>query len=161
MAILVPSESYCKWEDVKGDKLPHRTLTADSRPTITKAEDIIKRTADQLNAILRGLGYSTPLTTAGDINLMKEIQMLGSAYKIESAALAQLPNPNFALLDRLKEDWEDELKRLQDGEYVFEGAGAPPTAEMEGNADLADGGDNDEPLFKKELVGVDGAGDDF
>lgn len=143
--IIVPTEAYCTLEDVQ-ELLPNRVYNATSRPTISQAIGLVKAVAAEINAILRGLEYVTvPFTDDGDIVVLKEINKVGAAYRIECATNATGgENP---ALDRLERQYGSMIDYLRKGVYKFASAGTPPSAEPDGNDDLDASGTRSEPIF--------------
>lgn len=144
--IIVPTEAYCTLEDVQ-ELLPNRVYNATSRPTISQAIGLVKAVAAEINAILRGLEYATvPFTDATDVVLLKEINKVGAAYRIESSTNASAQSDSPAL-DRLERMYGSMIENLRKGAYKFASAGTPPSAEPDGNDDLDASGTRSEPIF--------------
>ena len=145
--ITVPTNAYISLADLKDQKLPKREYSAVSVPTIAQAEKTILKVAAAINAILRSQGYSPPLTNSDDILILSEINALGAAAKIERATLAALGAADSSAIVEYNEMFEAEMKRLQNGEYTFSGAGASDVHEPDVNDELDTGGDREDTLF--------------
>lgn len=145
MPIAVPTHAYCTVEDVLA-LLPTRQYDSESRPTLEQAEEIIKDVAREINGALRSLGYTAPLTGSSDIADLKTINKYGAAGLCESATLIGVQGES-VLATRYLEQFKAMMKQLREGEWQFSDAGAPTLNNPDGNDDLDEGGDRDEPIF--------------
>ena len=150
MAIKVPTDAYCTVEDVQ-EHLPARVYDANSRPTVFQVEERIKRVADELNVVLRALGYTPPLTGTEDVNVLREMNSLGAAMKAESATLAITPSADQTAIDRLETEFTRMLDTMRKGGYKFATADAPDLLDPDINDDLDAGGDRNDPIFSMDM----------
>lgn len=143
--ITVPTNAYCTLIDLQG-LLPNRKYDATSKPTAGQVEMAIKEVAQVINAIVRGLGFTPPLTTASDVMVLKSINQYGAAWRCESATLIGVQGKS-ELAEQYKAEYDAMIKNLIGGVYKFEGAGGIPSAEPDGQDDLDASGTRSEPIF--------------
>jgi hypothetical protein len=144
--ITIPTQAYCTLTDVQG-LLPNRVYTSASKPTMEQAETNCKLVAKEINAICRGLGFTVPMTNANDISTLQLINMLGAAWMCESGTLVGVQGTS-DIANGYKTRYDTMIKNLQSGVYKFEGAGAVPSAEPDGQTDLISSGTRSEPIFR-------------
>lgn len=144
--ITVPTDAYCTVAEVQG-LLPNRVYTSGSKPSIDQAENFCKEIAEEINAILRGLEFSPPLTDSGDVRFLKLLNKLGAAWLCESATLVGVQGRS-DIAQTYKERYDAMIKALMNGEYKFAGAGAVPSAEPDGQDDLDASGSRTDPIFQ-------------
>lgn len=148
--ITTPTEAYVTLDEVRRQKLPHRTYDADSNPTASAAEKTIKNVAASINAALKSLGYTPPLTGSDDILILGEINALGAASRIEEATLATVGGGDSETAATFKTSYNEEMAKLRSGEYQFTDAGGNTIAKPDGNDDLDSSGDRTDPIFIME-----------
>lgn len=80
------------------------TYTATSRPNVTQVADYLETTSVEIDAILRGQGYSVPIATTATsaLKLMQQGNALGAAAMVEAAA----PNPHTSA-EYARKLWDD------------------------------------------------------
>ena len=145
MSIKVPDDAYCTLSEV-GQLLPSRTYSSQSKPTLDQAEQHVKDVALEINAVLRGLGFSPPLTGA-DVPFLKSMNKLGSAAMIESSTMIGVQGKS-EIATSYGGKYQQMLKDMAAGRYKFETAGSPPVDEADVNDDLDVGGERADPIFK-------------
>lgn len=145
MSISVPSQAYAELTDVY-QLLPGRSYSASTKPSEAQAEQAVKDVAAQINARLRALGYSTPLTDTSDILVLKHINALGAAAHCEQATLGVVQGES-PIAEAYRDEYMTFLKDLQDGKFNFEGAGDPSASEAEGPEELEASGSRADPVF--------------
>jgi len=143
--ISVPTDAYATIEEVR-QLLPSRTYDANSKPTLEMAEQIVKDVAVQINGVLRGLGYSTPLSGTDDKKLLGSINRLGAAAMIEAATMVAVQGRSEIAL-MYQQRFDDMMDDLGKGKYKFATAGFPPALQPDGPDDLDTGGDREDPIF--------------
>jgi hypothetical protein len=150
VSITIPTDAYCQLSDLTR-YLPQRTFSATSKPTSTDAESLIKEVAAEINAVLSGLGITTPVTTSSALPVLKRINAMGAAEDLEAAARAGVTAPipgegkNFATewgpkYDRIVED-------MKEGKFALPGVDQPET-QTGGLVDsMRSSGDYPDPVF--------------
>jgi len=145
--ILIPTNAYCDVGDVN-EHLPHRTFTATSRPSIRQLEDQIIDIAGEINAELRALEYSPPLTGMDDRKVLRRINAFGAAGFAERAALAATPSADRAAVNEIIAEFTRMMESLRAGGYKFATASSPGLVDPEIHGDLYDStGDRATPMF--------------
>lgn len=143
--VVKPTEAYASVEDV-AQLLPHRSFTAESKPSAAQVTQALKDVASIINGHLRAVGFSPALTNSDDVQILKHINALGAAILAESQKLGQTQGDS-PLIDRYQEEYSSYLKKIVNGDIVFSGAGAPPNSDADGNDDLDTSGDRADPIF--------------
>lgn len=88
--------AYITLEEVL-DQAPQIKITATSKPNTTDAAKIVAYTEAQVNAVLKGLGYVTPLDPTDSpksIVIVRDIITQGAIAKILKAMFYGVRNPN-------------------------------------------------------------------
>lgn len=145
--IKVPTDAYCEIQAVN-EHLPKRTYDAQSVPTASQVEQQIINIAAEINAVLRGLGYTVPITNTEDHKILSRINSLGAAWYAENATLSQVPGADRSVVEALRIEFERMMKNLRDGFYQFV-SGSPTVNNPEVNTDLVSG-TRSEPIFTME-----------
>ena len=144
--VLISTEAYASLEDIV-QLLPKRAYSATTKPSASQCEQMIKDVAKVIDARLRALGYTTPLTDSEDIQVLKHINALGAAVLIESATLGVVQGES-PIIGIYQEEYKSLLKDLSDGVFEFNGAGTPSEADADGPDDLDEQGDRSDPVFR-------------
>ena len=95
------------------------TYTGSSRPNTSQVVDYLDGKAAEIDAILRGRGYSLPVATTATaaLKLLEHGNALGAAAMVEAAA----PNPHTSA-EYARKLWEDFKKTLQNGTLELDAA---------------------------------------
>lgn len=145
MALTIPTNAYCTVSDVQG-MLPNRRYDGTSKPTMSQVELFCKQIAAEINGLLRGLGFSVPLTDANDLVYLQMMNQLGVAYLCESATLVGVQGKS-EIAEQYQAQYNAMKKDVANGVVKFSGAGATPSSEPEGNTDLIESGTRSDPIF--------------
>ena len=144
MAIKITTDAYCDLNHVL-ELLPGRVYDEHSSPTLQQAENLIIDKKRQIDSVLRSLGYTLPITSTDDLDLLAGINKIGAAYMIENATLLKGGEAS-EIADKYEEQYDKLLAMLKDGEIGLE----TETGDSEGpdsNDDLSSSGIRSEPIF--------------
>ncbi len=122
MTITVPDDAYCALTAVR-QLSPQRVYDANSKPTATQVENLIRDVAAEINGVLEGLGYEVPVAAAADAG-----RVLGHLNALEAASLAEeatfsVGDPNESGHARaLHARYREKLELLATGRIALPGA---------------------------------------
>lgn len=111
-ATVIPYATVADVAQLNTGRLP---FTASSRPNDTQVIDWLHLTASEIDAILRGLGYDTPVPTTAVAahKLMEHGNALGAAALVERSAPTNRGDDS---VEAAQEMWEGFKKALHDWE---------------------------------------------
>ncbi len=109
--------SYCTITDVRGFN-PKRTYSATSTPTQTQVEEFISKIAGEIDTILQGRGFTTPVTTpTAFVEFLEQTNAVGAAALAERAMFPEaqglMGNTSAAAVHW--KQYQDALKWLREG----------------------------------------------
>jgi len=142
--------AYCDLADVSA-LIPRRTFGASTKPTTTQAEATVAAIALEIDGRLRRKGYTTPVTDATGVALLKRMNARGAAYEIEvslqQGIVGNIEGPVIAY----GKQYERDLRDL-DGDKIDLGAVSPSSSSLpKGNTDLQAGGEDEDPTFAMDM----------
>ncbi len=125
--------AYVTLEEVL-DQAPQIKINATSRPDTVEARKIVQAVEDYVNSVLKGLGYTTPVTLADSpkaFAILKDIVLQGSIAKILKAMFYGVRNPNDVGANEAYREFTSKLAQLsnQNDPMVLEDAVKPNVAE--------------------------------
>ena len=85
--LVYGTDAYCTMSGIQR-LVPHRTFSSTSKPTNIQAALIANEVFQQMNTLLRTLGYAVPVSTGASqsIGYLKRMNTLGAAAAWEDAA---------------------------------------------------------------------------
>jgi len=143
--ITVPTDAYATVEDVQ-HLLPGRTYGPETKPSIAAVEFNLKSVAQTINARLRGLGFTPPLTGTNDVELLRHVNSIGAAWMCEAQTVGVAQGES-ALAVEYRDEYRALLKDISDGKFEFDTAGDSPNLEAEGPDELLESGDRPDTVF--------------
>lgn len=77
--------AYCTITEVQGLN-PKWTYSSSTKPTTTQVEEFIDRISDEIDVVIQGRGYTTPVTSPTELaNFLVQVNAYGAASLAEQA----------------------------------------------------------------------------
>lgn len=151
MSITIPDDGYCEATDVQALNTHRPTYATTTKPTLAQVEGFITNVAAELNAVISGRGYTTPIDDTEALKVLKQYNSCGAAAMAEEAATSVSAGRS-EHTDSLWEKYQDGLKLIKTGAVKL---GAEATSEgrqtPQGEFNLDADGNEHDPVFERDM----------
>ena len=107
--------AYATLDDVL-NAAPKLQVSATTKPSTTDAQAIVDRVDAEVNGVLKGLGYITPVIGAASIQILKDIVVQGAVARILKAMFYGVRNPDEVGATDAWREYQGKLKAIADPE---------------------------------------------
>lgn len=120
--------AYCTITEVRGLN-PKATYNTGTNPTTTEVEEFIDRISDQIDVVLQGRGFTTPITAPTELaNFLIQVNAYGAAALAEQAMYPEASGIGMTSHHSvLWRQYQEALKYLREGRLptTVDGSGVP------------------------------------
>lgn len=106
--------AYCTSTDVEA--ITGSSYSTSTTPTLVSVNKYIDWVYDKINRIISQMGFDTPLTTNDFLTMLNA---KGAAYQAESASYKRIAPNDTDYVERLRIDYEEDLKRLESKSFLI------------------------------------------